>query len=460
LSTTRHRKSVFAGAAVLSGLMTDDQFDELVRDVLRNSADPDRKPDDVDDDELASRAVELQLVSRWQAEHLKKGRTKFNLGEYLIVDELGHGGMGHVFKGEHTMLGRIEAVKVLPSEKSSPESIARFQREIRAHAQLDHPNLVRLSYAGRDGSRYYLVTEYVPGTDLRRMVRQRGVLTMYEAATIISQTAQGLEHAHACGLVHRDIKPGNLLITPEGITKVIDLGLAGFLSKEERNSDPRKGKIVGTADYLAPETIRNPSAVSPKSDIYALGCTLYYAVTGKVPFPGGTTADKLIKHLDEKPLNPKRFNPELEDSFLEVLADMMDKDPDKRVSSAGEVIRRLEGWAMERVSGVDQDNPAAWRRAGPPPLPVALDHSGPADAHFLDEDLSDMEFQGQPQSLQRTSSVSETPGELLKLNTKNEVIKLGLGLQVSPPHMLLPVLLLAATAIVTVISVGIVLFAG
>jgi serine/threonine protein kinase len=232
------------------------------------------------------------------------------------------------------MLGRIEAVKVLPKSKTTPASIASFQREIRAQAQLDHPNLVRVSYAGQDGDTYFFVTEFVPGTDLRRLVRSRGLLTMQEAATIIAQAAQGLQYAHQRGLVHRDIKPGNLLVTPEGRTKVTDLGLAWYLNDDPQAEDERTAKIVGTADYLAPETIRNPAAVSPVSDIYALGCTAYYAVTGKVPFPGGNTADKLRWHCEAMPLNPQRFNAMLSDAFIEVLGDMMEKDPRRRVAAS------------------------------------------------------------------------------------------------------------------------------
>ena len=174
-------------------------------------------------------------MNRWQVEQLKAGKTKFTLGPYRIFDSIGKGGMGDVFKGEHTMLGRIEAVKVLPKHKTTPDSIVRFHREIRAQAQLDHPNLVRLTFAGQDGAAWFFVTEYVPGIDLRKLVRRRGKLSMTEAATIISQTAEGLAYAHERDLVHRDIKPGNILVTPDGRTKVIDLGLAAFLARRGRS---------------------------------------------------------------------------------------------------------------------------------------------------------------------------------------------------------------------------------
>ncbi len=188
--------------------------------------------------------VDLGYLNRWQVEQLKEGRTKFNLGPYRIVNAIGQGGMGHVFKAEHKLLGRIEAIKVLPKAKSTPEAVAAFQREIRAQAQLDHPNLVRVSYADYEGDTYFFVTEYVPGTDLRKLVRRNGPLPFPIAATIISQAAEGLHYAHRRGLVHRDVKPGNLLVTPDGRTKITDLGLAWFLMEELEAASCRQARQI------------------------------------------------------------------------------------------------------------------------------------------------------------------------------------------------------------------------
>jgi len=314
------------------------------------------------------------LLNPWQAEQLRCGRTRFHLKDYQIIDSLGQGGMGQVFKAEHSMMGRVVAIKVLPKDRSTPEAIASFQHEIRALAHLDHRNLVRAYDAGQDGNVHFLVTEFVPGTDLRRLVRSGGSLSQQDAATIISQAASGLEHAHGRGLLHRDVKPGNVMVTPDGQTKVLDLGLAGFLQEDVTHEDPRKGRIVGTADYLAPETIIAPSSVTPASDIYSLGCTLYYAVTRKVPFPGGKTADKCHRHVHEVPLNPRRFNDRLTDDFLDVLADMMEKDPAKRIDSAAEVVRRLGEWADQRVTATLPHVESNFARATPkaPPLPNDL----------------------------------------------------------------------------------------
>ena len=184
------------------------------------------------------------------------------------------------------------------------------------------------------------MTEYVPGMDLRKLVRRDGPLESSAAASIISQVAEGLEYAHAQGIVHRDVKPGNVLVSPEGEAKLSDLGLAGPLSGESE-ADPRHGKIVGTADYLSPDHVRDPWNPTPAWDIYSLGCTLYYAVTGKVPFPGGTTADKARAHCELRPLDPRRLNPRLGPDFVEVMADMMAKEPAQRIPTAREVIARL-----------------------------------------------------------------------------------------------------------------------
>jgi serine/threonine protein kinase len=339
--------TVFRRSALASGLVTVEQILEA-ESALRGAAGRGGTWTEIGDDALAAKLVDLGRLNRWQAEQLIAGRSKFNLGPYVVIEALGQGGMGQVFKAEHSLMGRVVAIKVLPRHRSTPTAIASFTREIRAQAQFDHENLVRAFDAGHDGNVYFLVTEFVPGTDLRKLVRARGKLTMQDAATIMTQAARGLAHAHSRGLVHRDVKPGNLLVTPDGVTKVSDLGLASFLGVDDPD-DPRAGRIVGTADYLSPEHIISPSSLQPASDIYSLGCSLYYAVTGKVPFPGGSSRDKARRHVEETPLNPRRFQPELTDDFIDVIADMMHKDVRLRIGSADEVVRRLGPWASDSV---------------------------------------------------------------------------------------------------------------
>jgi serine/threonine protein kinase len=342
--------AVLQQTALASGLLSRPQLDDALSGLLVTSAGVPRSAAEIPDAELADRLVAMGYLNRWQVEQLCEGHTKFRLGPYRIVDAIGKGGMGHVFKGEHELLGRIEAVKVLPRSKSTPEAIAAFQREMRVQAQLDHPNLVRISYADRDGDTYFFVTEYVPGTDLRRLVRRHGPLPATIAASIIAQAAEGLHYAHRRGLVHRDIKPGNLLVTPDGRTKLTDLGLAWFLMDDLGPvAGAKSGTIVGTADYLAPENIAEPDKVRPVSDIYSLGCTFYYAVTGKVPFPGGKSSDKIRRHLTESPLNPLHFNPDLPREVCDLIAHMMDKNPETRLPTAAAVAERLRPWCSGQL---------------------------------------------------------------------------------------------------------------
>jgi serine/threonine protein kinase len=333
-------QSIFEQCAIASGLLTQQQLDEAragIRWSEGDEPDPNAPPSDR---QLADRLVETSLLNPWQAKQLLDGRTKFNLGPYQIVDSIGQGGMGQVFKAKHEKIDRTVAVKVLPRDKSTPEAVASFTREIRALASLNHPKLVAAIDAGQDGNVHYMVTEYVPGLDLRKLVRRDGPLGMSAAASIISQVAEGLEYAHNKGVVHRDVKPGNVLVSPDGEAKLSDLGLAGSLGGDAA-ADPRYGKIVGTADYLSPDQVRDPWNPTPAWDIYSLGCTLYYTVTGKVPFPGGTTAEKARAHCDLRPLDPRRLNPTLNPAFVEVIADMMAKDPAQRIGTAREVIARL-----------------------------------------------------------------------------------------------------------------------
>lgn len=415
-ASTSH--SVLCNAALASGLLSQQQIDDALAGLRARNAGSAVAAEPITDEMLGQRLVDLGYLNRWQVEQLKEGRTKFNLGPYRIVNAIGQGGMGHVFKAEHKLLGRIEAIKVLPKSKCTPEAVAAFQREIRAQAQLDHPNLVRVTYADYEGDTYFFVTEYVPGTDLRKLVRRNGPLSYPIAATIISQAAEGLHYAHRRGLVHRDVKPGNLLVTPDGRTKMTDLGLAWFLM-EELEGVPHTGKasLVGTADYLAPEAIRQPDKIVPVSDVYSLGCTLYYAVTGKVPFPGGNTADKIRRHLDEIPLNPLHFNPDLPPGFCDAIAAMMDKNPDTRTPTAAAVVELLRPWcdetATKHLVEVTPSGSGIFFRGGqqaPPPVAAALDET----ASFV---LDDMEFapgiESPSQISQRTVSVaSETEDTL------------------------------------------------
>ena len=333
----------FEQCAIASGLVPRESLESVWREMNAQG-------DDIQPEEIPMRLSEIlvhrQILNPWQAQQLLAGRSRFTLGLYRILDSIGQGGMGQVYKARHTVLNRVVAIKVLPLHKSTPAAIENFQNEIQALASLDHPNLVKAIDAGKDGNVYYLVCEYVPGPDLRKHVRRQGQLSEEIAASIFVQVAAGLQHAHSAGLVHRDVKPGNILLSMDGIAKLSDLGLASP-RRDENDSDPKQMKIVGTADYISPDHLESPGNPEPVWDIYSLGCSLYYAVTGKVPYPGGTAAEKVNSHRDPKmfPLDPQRLNPVLSNEFVAVLGDMMAKKPEDRIPSAEEVIRQLRPWS-------------------------------------------------------------------------------------------------------------------
>lgn len=342
----------FREMALASGLLNAGQIDAceaVVKSSLGLAARGDASRWDA---AVADCLVDRAGLTRFQADQLLLGRRKLTLGQYHILDELGSGGMGQVFRAQHVMMGRTVAIKVLPRNKSKPEAEAAFLREIRMLGRLDHDNLVRALDAGHDGKVYYLVTELVPGLDLRRQILKYGELDETMAASVISQAARGLGHAHSQGLVHRDVKPANLLVTPEGHVKVLDLGLAGSALESEST---QLGRIVGTMDYMAPEQIRSVDTVGPSADVYSLGCTLYFAVTGEVPFPGGTRQEKTQRQLTEQPRPIRQLVPGVSEDFCRVVVAMMQKNPAHRPPSVEAVIELLRPWcppspaAMPRV---------------------------------------------------------------------------------------------------------------
>ncbi len=343
LEQPRQEKPRFHETVLASGLVDEAQL-RTVEDATATQLDrATARPADWDQ-AVADRMVQDKLLTPFQAREILAGRRRFRLGQYTVLDEVARGGMGQVFRAEHAMMGREVAIKVLPRAKSTPESEAAFRREMRMLGRLDHENLVRAFDAGYDAMVYYLVTELVPGLDLKRHVQKGGPLDERAAASVISQAARGLSHAHDQGLVHRDVKPGNLLMMPDGRVKVLDLGLAGSQIEEESS---RLGRVVGTMDYIAPEQIRTPDDVGPSADVYALGCTLYYLVSGQVPFSGGTRREKMQRHLYEVPTPIRQLVPTLSAGFCRVLESMMIKDPAERIRSAGEVVERLRPWTPD-----------------------------------------------------------------------------------------------------------------
>jgi serine/threonine protein kinase len=300
---------------------------------------------------LADELVHAGFLTGFQAEKLLAGKWRGFLisGKYRLLHRVGAGGMGAVYLCEHVLMQRQVALKVLPlADADDPSALDRFYREARAIARLDHPNIVRAHDIDREGKLHFLVLEYVDGCNLYDLVKSRGALSIERAAHYIRQAALGLQHAHEAGLVHRDIKPGNLLLDRQGNVKLLDLGLARFFHEEE-NAPPReweRGSALGTADYIAPEQVED-SMVDIRADIYSLGATFYYLLAGRGPFHDGTTHQKLMWHQVRLPKPIRVRRPEVPEEMARVLEKMMAKDPEKRFQVPLETAAALEPWTQK-----------------------------------------------------------------------------------------------------------------
>jgi len=252
------------------------------------------------------------FLTRFQVERLLAGRTDgFILGQYAILDQVGRGAMGRVFKAKHRTMNRFVAIKVLSADvtRTAPARDT-FHREVRAAASLNHPNIVTAYDANEVGERFYLVLEFVDGPNLDVLVRQRGPLPVAEACEIVRQAALGLQHAHEHGMVHRDVKPANLLIArpsktvPGCVVKIADFGIARLQPPQAHSgrtpATPASG-ILGTPDFVAPEQAHDPRKADHRADLYSLGCVFYFLLTGRVPFPGGTALEKVARQQHESP---------------------------------------------------------------------------------------------------------------------------------------------------------------
>ena len=361
---------------------------------------------------VARALVEWGVLTRFQAELLLAGRSSgFVLGQYQILDHLGQGGMGRVFKALHRRMHRTVALKVLAPQVMQSEKAKRlFQREVRATGQLNHPNIVTAYDANHVHGRYFLVMEYVEGLNLDQLVRQRGRLPVGLACDLMRQAALGLQYAYERGTVHRDIKPANL-IAQRGpmrgspyVLKILDFGLARLHDAEDAPpgddpAAPRKHVVLGTPDFLSPEQARDMHAVDVRSDLYSLGCTFYFLLTGQVPFPGGTKIEKLIRHGTETAAPVESVRPDVSPAVGAVVRKLMAKDMADRYQSPAELAEALEPFAQ----------PGSVEREGVEEPPALISQAEAA----LDKDSADQSALGTvPPDLSPTPlSVDELPTE-------------------------------------------------
>jgi serine/threonine protein kinase len=303
---------------------------------------------------LAERLVHDGLLTHFQAEQFLQGRwRRFTIGNYKVLERIGAGGMGSVFLCEHKFMRRRAAVKVLPtSQAHDPSALQRFYREARAVAALDHPNIVRAYDVDQEDHLHFLVMEYVDGSSLQDIVQRVGPLDPIRAAHYISQAALGLQHSHeVAGLVHRDIKPGNIIVDRTGMVKVLDLGLARFFyDDEDALTKQIDDNVLGTADYLAPEQALDSHSVDIRGDIYSLGGTFYYCLTRQAPFAEGTVAQKLIWHQSRQPKPIRAFRSDVPDGIIAIINKMMVKDPEQRYQTPIEVCQALASWTQKSIA--------------------------------------------------------------------------------------------------------------
>jgi serine/threonine protein kinase len=362
---------------------------------------------------LADALIRSGDLTHYQAEKLLRGRWQgLAVGPYRILAPLGRGGMGTVYLARDSRLAEelgddvLVALKVLPPRIAKEERmLLRFRREMEIGKRVSHPNIARTLASGEADGVNYIAMEYVPGKTLQWHVAMGGRRAVGEAARVFADVAAGLAYLHEQGIIHRDLKPANIIITPDGRTKILDLGLA-LVPGEPVPDDPRvlggKGYILGTMDYIAPEQARNAMDVSPRTDLYALGCSLYFALSGTPPFPGGTSLEKIRRQRNIPPPPLEDMNTKVPSGLNRLVERLMAKNPEERPATAAEVRERLLPLAAppdsragisihDVVEAVDKPEvyPELWRDEGegevsieslnaPAPPPLSLDETPPS----------------------------------------------------------------------------------
>jgi len=348
----------------------------------------------VDAPALAKTLVQAEKLTKYQAAAIYQGKGKsLFYGDYLVLDRIGAGGMGQVFKARHRRMDRIVALKVMSAAAiKNADSVKRFEREVRAAAKLTHPNVVHAYDAGAQDDVRYLVMEYVEGCDLSALLKQQPKLGIKQICGFIEQAARGFAAAHAKGIVHRDVKPGNLLIDKTGVVKVLDMGLARFDDEGiggamTEGELTQSGSVMGTVDYMAPEQALDTRHADAKSDVYGLGCTLYRAVAGEPVYGGRTLVEKILAHRDQPIPSVRKARPDAPPALDVLLHRMMAKSPADRPTM------------QEVATTLSMIDPNA--KAGPLEVPLVPTNSGglpsPTSPSFSTQSLSLPTQQAYPQ---------------------------------------------------------------
>jgi serine/threonine protein kinase len=331
----------FVRALLRSGLLPREQLQATLRAVPA--------PTRTDPRQLADQLVRGGQLTRFQAQKLLQGITVgLVVGPYQLRAILGRGGMGNVYLARDTRTGGHIALKVLPPKRAREEErqLARFLREKDLAQKVRHTHLALTLAVGEEKGIHYIAMEYIPGQTLFRLVNREGPLAVPRAARLFAEVATALAAAHAEGLIHRDLKPSNIMVTPHDHAKVLDLGLAFITGEEVEDVEVvgGKGYVVGSIDYMAPEQTRDATGIDGRADIYALGCCLYFALTGRPPFAGGTLREKVQAHRDREPESVRARNAVIPEEFAEVVHRMLAKDLAGRFPDANAVAEELRRW--------------------------------------------------------------------------------------------------------------------
>lgn len=339
-----NQDSIVGRLVVEHGLCTSQDVDHCLKLRREQSAksDPNQRS-------LASLLLTKGLVTKKQLERLRpkieESKTSQQIPGYQIIERLGAGAMATVYKARQLSLDRLVAIKILPQKfTNNPQFVERFYQEGKAAAKLNHPNIVQAIDVGQAGEYHYFVMEYVKGHTVYDDIVKMGKYPEDKALKIVIETARALEHAHQAGFIHRDVKPKNIMIHEEGMTKLADMGLARAVSDREA-AEAEQGKAFGTPYYISPEQIRGKMDIDFRADIYSLGCTFYHMVTGRVPFDGPNPSAVMHKHLKEDVIPPDHLNPSLTAGIGEVIEVCMAKDRDHRYNSTSDLLQDLEALA-------------------------------------------------------------------------------------------------------------------
>jgi serine/threonine-protein kinase len=358
----------FLGAIEQSGILPEPKWQE-VQDRFARRAKPDHAL------ALANELVYDGTLTEFQARRLLKGKKNLTFGRYALLDHIGQGGRGRVFKARHLLMDRVVALKVLLTEGVLAETaVSRFFREMKIVALLEDPHVVRAIDADVHEGFPFIVMEYLEGDDLERVCIRRGPLPPTEAMKYMAQAARGLAHAHAKGVVHRDIKPTNLFLVNTGIVKILDLGCGEFVGMAALTGnifDTDEGIVVGTTDFMSPEQVKD-KAVDARTDLFSLGCTLYRVLTGEYAFPGVTREDRLVKRIRERHVPISDVRPGLPSRLVAIVDRLLASRPEDRFRSAAAVADALEALIpstarAQYTSTAEQESAASGTAAISPP---------------------------------------------------------------------------------------------